>query len=136
MKFDYSVKKQLTNPKKVYCLDTGLMNAVAFTFSEDPGRILENLVCSTPVKRYEEVYSHKGRYECDFVISSHRAVIQVIRVIQSLHNEKTRTREIWGLCEAMKAYGLEEDTIITEDESDELHVDGTVIHVSSDHRMA
>lgn len=129
MKFDYSVKKQLANPKKVYCLDTGLVNAVAFTFSENCGRLLENLVCSTLVKRYEEVYYHKGRYECDFVIRSHRAVIQVIQVTQSLHNEKTRAREIRGLCEAMNAYGLEEGTIITEDESEELVVDGNIIHV-------
>ncbi len=129
MKFDYSVKKQLANPKKVYCLDTGLMNAVAFTFSENRGRLLENLVCSTLAERYEEVYYHKGRYECDFVVRSHRTVIQVIQVTQSLHNEKTRMREVRGLCEAMKAYGLEEGTIITEDESEELHVDGNVIHV-------
>ena len=57
-------------------------------------------------------------------------MVQVIQVTQSLHNEKTRAREIRGLCEAMNAYGLEEKaTIITEEESEELVVDGNVIHV-------
>jgi hypothetical protein len=129
MKFDYSVKKQMANPKKLYCLDTGLINAVAFAFPENTGKLLENLVFITLKKKYGEVYYHKDRYECDFLIRSHTKIIQVLQVTQSLHDDSTRKREIRGLCEAMEAYALQEGTIITENESDELVVDGRTIHV-------
>ncbi len=58
-------------------------------------------------------------------------MVQVIQVTQSLHNEKTTGEGDLGvLCEAMNAYGLEEKaTIITEEGSEELVVDGNVIHV-------
>jgi len=43
-KFDYSVKKQIINDRKIYCVDSGIVNAVAFRFYENLGRIMENLV--------------------------------------------------------------------------------------------
>ena len=38
-KYDVSVKKQLANPKKLYCLDTGLMNSVSFYVFREQGKI-------------------------------------------------------------------------------------------------
>ncbi|MCX6308922.1 MAG: ATP-binding protein, partial [Bacteroidia bacterium] len=43
-KYDYSLKKQYVSNKKIYCIDNGLSNRVAFRFSQDSGRLLENLV--------------------------------------------------------------------------------------------
>ena len=43
-KFDFSVKKQIQNPRKVYCIDNGFVTHVGFRFSEDKGRILETVV--------------------------------------------------------------------------------------------
>lgn len=129
MKFDFSVKKQLANPKKIYALDTGLVNAVAFVFSENRGWLLENLVFMELKKRGSDLYYHKGRYECDFLIRSGRAIQQAVQVTQSLQDDRTKKREIRGLCEAMDAHGLREGTIITEAESEELNVDGRMIHV-------
>lgn len=34
-KFDYSIRKQQANPKKIYAIDLGLKDAVSFRFSED-----------------------------------------------------------------------------------------------------
>ncbi len=42
--FSYSGSKRLLSPKKVYCIDIGLRNAVSFKFSADIGRTIENLV--------------------------------------------------------------------------------------------
>ena len=42
--YDYSVKRQQVAPKKVYAIDTGLVNAVGFSFSPNTGKLLENLV--------------------------------------------------------------------------------------------
>jgi len=43
-KYDFSLKKQLINPKKVYSIDTGMANSISFKFSENRGRVLENMV--------------------------------------------------------------------------------------------
>mgnify|MGYP001612115558 CR=1 FL=1 len=43
-KFDYSLKKQIKNDKKIFSIDTGLINFVSFLFAPESGRILENVV--------------------------------------------------------------------------------------------
>ncbi|MDP2364142.1 MAG: ATP-binding protein, partial [Ignavibacteria bacterium] len=40
--FDFSYKKRLINTKKVYAIDTGLVEANSVSFSKDRGRVLEN----------------------------------------------------------------------------------------------
>ena len=54
-KFDYSLKKQLINPKKVYSIDNGLSNVNSASFSADKGKMLENMVyvnLRAAVRRY------------------------------------------------------------------------------------
>ncbi len=43
-KFDFSVKKQMMNPKKVYSIYHGLTQKIGFNFAENRVRILENIV--------------------------------------------------------------------------------------------
>ena len=57
-KYDRSVKKQIANPKKIYCLDTGLVNSISFKFSENKGRLIENLVYMALRKQNKEIYYH------------------------------------------------------------------------------
>lgn len=129
MKFDYSVKKQVANPKKIYALDTGLVNAVAFTFSENAGKLLENLVYIALRRKHGGIYYHKEQYECDFLVKSGRTIVLAVQVTWSLKEESTRKMEIRGLVEAMDAYTLDEGVIVTASESEELVVDGRAIHV-------
>jgi len=69
-KFSYSEKEQILNPRKVYCIDNGLRNSVAFVFSEDYGRLAENLVFNELNKKDSEIYYWKSQKqeEVDFVI--------------------------------------------------------------------
>jgi len=129
MKYDYSLKKQLTNPKKIYAVDPGLINAVSFAFSENRGRLIENVIHMALKRAYEAIYYHKGNYECDFVVSSDRRITHAVQVTQSLREPKTREREIRGLVEAMETFHLSEGTIITEYESEKIDTDGRIIHV-------
>ncbi|MCG7850830.1 MAG: ATP-binding protein, partial [ANME-2 cluster archaeon] len=48
-----SLKVQSANLKKIYCIDTGLRNAVSFKFSEDIGRLAENAVF-VELKRHKQ----------------------------------------------------------------------------------
>ncbi|MEZ5336025.1 MAG: ATP-binding protein [Methanolobus sp.] len=125
-KFDHSLRKQLANPKKIYCLDTGMINAVSFRFSENYGRLLENLVFIELVRRQSEVYYHKGTYECDFLIKVNHRINGAIQVTKEL-NLDNRKRELEGLIEAMKTHDLQEGLILTRDASDLIEIDGRKI---------
>jgi predicted AAA+ superfamily ATPase len=48
-------------PRKVYSVDNGFINAVLFKFSEDLGKLLENLVLSELKRRGRECYYWKGK---------------------------------------------------------------------------
>ena len=122
-KYDASVKKQLANPKKIYCLDTGLVNSISFRFSENKGRLIENLVYISLIKEKKEIYYHKENYECDFLIKEGMKIKHAVQVTLSLKDETTRKREIRGLVEAMDVYNLKEGLIITEKEAEIISLD-------------
>ncbi len=122
-KYDASVKKQLANPKKIYCLDTGLVNSISFRFSENKGRLIENLVYMSLIKEKKEIYYHRENYECDFIIKEGMKIKHAVQVTLSLKDETSRKREIRGLVEAMDAYNLKEGLIITEKEAEIISLD-------------
>lgn len=111
-KYDYSLKKQYVSNKKIYCIDNGLSSIVAFRFSQDSGRLLENMVFIELRRRGYQVYFHKKMKECDFVCLLHNQIISVIQVCEFLTPEN-RSRETEGLMEAMDTYRLSEGTILT-----------------------
>ena len=45
--YSFSVKRQQIAPKKVFGIDTGMINSVGFHFSPNTGKLLENLVFLT-----------------------------------------------------------------------------------------
>jgi len=111
-RYDRSLKKQYANPKKIYVIDTGMRNAVAFRFSDDSGRLLENLVFIELKRRNAEVWYFRGKQECDFVIRDSGAITSAIQVCYEL-TASNREREIGGLVEAMTGLGLDEGFILT-----------------------
>lgn len=129
MKYDPSVRKQVANPRKVYAVDTGLVNSVSFKFSENRGRLIENLIFMTIVKNQNEVFYHKEYHECDFLIREGRKIVQAIQVTLSLQDESVKKRELKGLLEALKAHNLSEGTIITETEKNSFEVEGRQVNV-------
>lgn len=115
-KFDYSLKKQLSHEKKMFSIDTGLASAVSFQFSEDLGHLLENLVYNHLKQREQKVFFHKEKKECDFVIQKDLKIQSAIQVSATLSDPITYKREIAGLTEALRLYGLKEGLILTLDE--------------------
>lgn len=121
-KFDYSLKKQIQSNKKVYFIDQALACTVGFRFSKDHGRLLENIVFLELKRQGYEIYFHKGKKECDFVICEQAKVSVAIQVTVSLDNEETRQREISGLVEALNEYKLTSGFIITNDSYEEIKI--------------
>ncbi|MEA3295608.1 MAG: ATP-binding protein [Patescibacteria group bacterium] len=111
-KYDYSIKKQNINKRKIYCVDNGFINQIGFNFSADNGRYLENLIFIELKTRKKECFYHKDKYECDFIIKQNNNIKQAIQVCYEI-NKKNQDREFNGLLEAMDAYKLKKGIIIT-----------------------
>ena len=128
-KFDYSLKKQILNPKKIYSIDTAFSANLSFKFSENFGRQLENVVFLELKRNGYEIYYHRQKKECDFLIKEKEQITKAIQVSKTLENEDTKKREIDGLLEAMKLYNLKSGLILTEDEEKNLEIDGLKIFI-------
>lgn len=113
-KYEYSIKKQIYSPKKIYVIDNSLINLISFGFSQNIGKILENVVFIELKRRNNEVYYHKDKHECDFIITQNRNILIAIQVTLNLKNNKER--EYNGLLEALDAYKLNTGLILTENE--------------------
>jgi uncharacterized protein len=111
-KFDFSVKKQIMNPKKVYTIDPAISNRLGFNFSQNKGRVLENIVFLELLRRGKEVYYHTGKNECDFLVKEGLNIIEAIQVTWITDQPNLR-REYDGLQEAMQTYNLKRGLLIT-----------------------
>lgn len=114
-RFDYSLKKQIQYAKKIYFIDQVLAVKVGFRFSKDEGRLLENVVFLELKRRGYEIYFHKDKKECDFILRQGQEVVMAIQVCVEMDNIQTETREIEGLIEAMTSYNINSGLIITND---------------------
>lgn len=116
--FSYSLKVQQVNPSKVYCVDTGLRNAVAFRFSEDEGRLAENVVFIELKRRGYEVYYWKNTREVDFIVKDEKGDLTAINVS---YTDSINKRELEGLHEFKNQFypAVKELIILTRDERDE-----------------
>lgn len=115
--FSYKTKVQFKQNKKAYSIDTGLRNAVAFSASEDLGRLAENAVYAELRRRGRDIYYWKnaaGR-SVDFLVRDGLRVKNLIQVCLNPSNPKTKSREVRGLAEAMAEFKLNEGVVITED---------------------
>jgi len=128
LRFDYSVKKQLGSPRKIYSIDTALSSLVGFSLSPDKGRLLENAVYLELRRRGMELFYFGKVRECDFIIRDTRAITTAIQVCYEI-TEKNREREIAGLMEAMATFDLAYGTILTYDREEELELEGNMIRI-------
>ena len=107
--FSYSLKIQQVNPVKIFCIDTGLRNQVAFYFSKDLGRLMENIVCIELIRRKKEVYYWKGKNEVDFIVKEMDHTLQAINVS---YTDEIEEREQLGLREFKHEYKEREITLL------------------------
>lgn len=127
-KFDFSVRKQMANARKTYFIDLALVQRIGFGFSENSGRLLENLVFIELRRRGNEVFYHSGKGECDFLLRDGNKVVQAIQVCHTL-SDNNHKRELAGLLEAMELHNLNEGLILTTNQEEQMTVSDKVIHV-------
>jgi len=128
-RFFPSVKRQITSPTKIYSIDNGFVNAIAFKISENLGPLFENAV-AIDLHRKEMKYFYflsPNQREVDFFMPDSED--KLIQVCYQLRHEKTRDREINSLLAAMKETGIKESLLVTLDEEGELKKEDFHIHI-------
>jgi len=100
------------NSKKVYTADHAFAARLGFNFSENKGRILENIVYTELLRRDCEVYYYSGNNECDFLIKKGLTIVNAIQVVDQL-DRTNYEREYRGLQEAMQTYRIPQGMLIT-----------------------
>ncbi|HBL77957.1 MAG: AAA family ATPase [Bacteroidetes bacterium GWF2_42_66] len=115
--FDYSLKKQNVYPKKVYAIDSGLVENTTPRFKSDDGHKLENLIFLFIREKTKDIFYYSGSGECDFLVMEKGVIAEAIQVCLELDTENLQ-RETSGLFEAMKKFQLDKGTIVTLSQSD------------------
>lgn len=128
-RFSPSVAKQMGSAKKIYSIDNGLINAIAFKISENLGPLLENLIAidllgkDTPFFYFQTT----NKREVDFFIPE--AEHKLVQVCYDMKTAKTRKREIDALLGAMQETGVKEALVITYDDEEVLESNGVKINI-------
>ncbi len=124
--FDYSLKKQIRNPQKIYVLDLGIYHQNKIIFSPNEGHILENVVYLHLRRLGKEVFYFQGKGECDFVATNKGIVNELYQVCSEI-NALNIEREVNGLFEAMDFLNKEVAYIITQNQTDTFKKDKLTI---------
>ncbi len=126
--YQYSIKKQENYPKKVYAVDNGFIEVVSFSFSENFGRFLENIVFLKLLQQGKKIFYFREKRECDFVVKEKTKIVEAIQATRRIEpaNEK---REIGGLLEAMEKFKLKKGLIVTDGQEEVRHIDGRTIEI-------
>ncbi|MEA3493924.1 MAG: ATP-binding protein [Candidatus Margulisiibacteriota bacterium] len=129
--FSFSLKQQFIAPKKIYCVDNALANAIAFKFSENRGKFLENVVFVELKRRGSEIYYHKTAkgLEVDFLVKKGRKVEKLIQVTLGMGKTGVKERELNALLSALEELDVKEGMILTEEEEKEIKLGGKKITV-------
>ena len=125
-KYCDSARAQLVNPRKTYCVDTGLLQVVSTRLVFNDAFRFENLVFLSLRRRFRELYYFDEGGECDFVaVRRHAPVLAVQACVELTTGDLDR--ELGGVRAAMARFGLREGWIVTLGQTDVYKVpEGTV----------
>lgn len=131
-RFHKNLKVQARDTKKIYAIDTGLRNLNSKSLSEDLGKLLENIIFLTLLRKGKKICYFKEKLETDFVVIHNDKPIQALQVTDSdLEEEKIYQREVNGLIECLKLTELNTGTIITRNRKETLKKEGFKIELIS-----
>lgn len=125
-----TLKEQMVNPRKIYCIDVGFKTASGFYTSEDLGRIAENLVFLKLREKQlrdplVEIYYWKQKQEVDFIVKRGKKIEEIIQVCWDV--EEAKEREIKGILNAAEFFKIKKGIIITGDFEGEELIEGVKI---------
>ncbi len=121
-RFDFKLKQQFVAPKKVYCIDNGIVNSIGFGLSENLGRLMENTVAvelqrRCAIDRTFEVYYWKDHQqnEVDFVLKKGPKISRLIQVTYATSRDEIDDRETKSLLKGARKLKCKDLLVITWD---------------------
>lgn len=126
-----SERARMVNPRKVYVIDTGLINACSRNPRPEWGHLLENFVFMELRRLYEaiEYYKTAGGREVDFIVRDRQGRKSLIQVAAEMDRPATRSRELRALEEAMKKTGISDAAIVTLNHEKHVETEAGPIHI-------
>ncbi len=114
--YSESIRKTNTNPKKIYAIDTGLVNAYNLQINRNKGHLFENLIFLDLKRQRHEIYYYltENRHEVDFVTRSRDGQMHLYQVCWKITDEETVAREMRALHEAENELGIKGKLITPE----------------------
>ena len=129
--FSRKIKYQLMQPKKIYCIDTGMVEFLNPGSIDSLGKNMENMVLVDLLRRYskENVYFYQTpqQHEVDFVLKKGLIVKQLIQVTYASDRDEIEKREIKSLIKASNELNCKDLLIITWDYEDEIRKDNKIV---------
>lgn len=120
--FSYKIKEQMRYSQKVYFSDNSFITNISLRFSNDYGRLYENLVAIELMRnkaKYPllEIYywKDKARKEVDFVIKEDLKIKQLIQVCYNVNYYDVKERELDALVKASEELKCNNLLVITGD---------------------
>lgn len=117
----FKLKEQLRSARKIYSIDIGFIKTITSSFSDNQGRLMENIVFLELKIDGKEIYYYVDSVggEIDFLIKQKTSVEQLIQVCFSLNDPETKKRETKALIRAGEELKCSNLLIITWDEEGE-----------------
>ncbi len=134
-RFSFKLKQQVISPKKIYCIDTGIINSIAFKFTENIGKLMENLVAIELFRRKSywhndwEIFYWKDyqQREVDFIVKEGHEIKQLIQVTYASGKDEIEKRETEGLIKGSEELNCKNLLLITQDYEDEIKIENKTI---------
>lgn len=129
--FNKSINVQNTNPKKIYCIDHGLVRSVSSNIGQKEGHLFKNMIFVHLRSHFNEIYYYKtstGK-EIDFLWISDGEGINLAQVCFELRRDETKKREVQALLEGMNELNVKKSYIITQDLEEEISSGNKTIEI-------
>ena len=135
-KFSFKPKEIEKSAKKIYCVDTGMVNHVTSSFTENRGILMENIVFIDLMRRRNyslgnmEIYYFKdyNGHEVDFIVKVGLEVKEVINVTYAESRSDLEKRELRSIVSASALLNCRKLTLITWNYGDTITYGGAAIN--------
>jgi hypothetical protein len=103
-----STRKQESNPRKAYAVDTGISRSHMIGISDNMGRLFENLIYLDFRRHHYEVHYYLTRTgkEIDFIARSFEGRPRIVQVCFDAQDSETYEREATALSQAESELGI------------------------------
>jgi len=134
-RYSPKLKQQIIAPKKIYCIDNGLVNTISFKTTEKHGKLMENLVAIELLRKKNYWYNDLELFywkdhqqnEVDFVLKEGLQIKQLIQVTYISGKSEIDGREIKALLKASNELKCKNLIMITWDYEDKLNINNKII---------